>query len=91
LVHTLKTWPVFFKAVEDGIKPFELRKHDRLFAPGDTLVLQEYNEPEGDIPGGYTGKELIFEISYMLTDHQFPNGIKKGYCILGLKRTDEKS
>lgn len=86
--HTLKTWPVFFKAVEDGLKPFELRKHDRLFAPGDTIVLQEYNEPDDQSFGGYTGKELTFEVSYMLTAEQFPNGLKKGYCILGLKEKE---
>jgi hypothetical protein len=85
MVHTLKTWPVFFKAVEDGIKPFDLRKADRLYASGDTLVLQEY-EPEGI---SYTGKEITFFISYILRDTDFPAAIKKGYCILGLKKEEK--
>lgn len=86
LIHTLKTLPAYFRAIQDGKKNFELRKHDRLFELGDTLVLQEYQEATDDESfRGYTGKELIFEIGYILTAVQIPNGLKKGYCILGLK------
>jgi len=86
LTHTLKTWPEYYKAIESGDKPFELRKADRLYASGDTLVLQEY-EPEGI---GYTGKEITFQISYILRDTDFPAAIKKGYCILGLKEKPDR-
>lgn len=90
MTHTLKTWPIFFKAIQDGEKNFELRKHDRLFATGDTLVLQEYAPAtdEDEFPG-YTGEEMTFEIGYILTAVQFPNGLKKDYCILGLKKKEK--
>lgn len=89
MTHTLKTWPIFFKAIKEGRKNFELRKHDRLFATGDTLVLQEYKDD--DESPGYTGAEMTFEIGYILTAVQFPNGLKKDYCILGLREKPDYS
>lgn len=85
MTHTLKTWPEYFKAIESGDKNFDLRKADRLFAVGDTLVLQEF-----DTDYGYTGKELIYLISYILREGESAavQGIKKGFCILGLKEKE---
>ena len=41
-VHDLKTWPDYFWAVARGDKPFEVRKNDRGYEPGDLLVLRLY-------------------------------------------------
>lgn len=41
--HELKTWPDFFDAIWNNEKHFELRKDDRGFQAGDTLLLT----PEG--------------------------------------------
>ena len=35
--HQLKTWPVYFKAIWDGIKTFDIRVNDRGFIPGTQL------------------------------------------------------
>lgn len=73
--HHLKTWPEYFQAVADGRKPFEVRRDDRDFQDGDTLVLQEYDE-------GYTGASLRASVSYVLRSPLF---VKSGYAILGLQ------
>lgn len=40
--HRLKTWPEPFAAVVSGEKTHEVRKDDRGFKVGDTLVLCEW-------------------------------------------------
>ena len=60
--HELKCWPEYFQAVIDGVKPFEVRKWDRPFRVGDTLVLKEYDPQKLD----YTGRETKREITYLL-------------------------
>lgn len=79
MTHALKTWPLFFKSVKDGTKQFELRKNDRQFKLGDTLLLQEYNPQEKK----YTGEEWEGTIIYVFSDESF--GLKKGYVLLGIK------
>jgi hypothetical protein len=43
--HTLKTWPQFYAALENGDKTFELRKDDRAprYEVGQILRLVEFN------------------------------------------------
>jgi hypothetical protein len=79
MTHALKCWPEYFAAIAIGRKQFELRKDDRPFELGDTVLLQEYL-PESE---KYTGKELKFEISYVLRNAP-KMGLKPGYCILGI-------
>jgi len=95
--HKLKILPQYFKAVVDGTKPFEIRKNDRGFKIGDTLLLKEYkeggaiygekeNNSEVEFDQGYTGQEIIKEVTYILEGSQY--GLEEGYCILGLKDTE---
>lgn len=76
--HELKTWPHYFAALIDGSKKFELRKNDRGYAVGDTLVLQEFDDTEQR----YTGREMRFLVSFMVTGPLW--GLEAGYSILGL-------
>ena len=91
MTHELKILTEYFFAVEDGTKTFELRKDDRNFQVGDTLILKEWNMGETDSTGsekiviheqGYTGREIKKEISYILKGGQY--GLRKGYVILAL-------
>lgn len=82
MTHALKTWPEFFKDVLDGVKTFEVRKADRPFKVGETLLLQEWDRDNEK----YTGAETLREITYILYGGQF--GIEVGYCVMGLKEKD---
>lgn len=77
-VHYLKTWTTFFKDIRSGVKRFEVRKNDRDYQVGDTLILEEFNS----ITEKYTGAWVPEEVTYKLSDPQF---VKKGYVILGIK------
>ena len=77
--HNLKVIQPFFDDVKSGKKNFELRKNDRNYQAGDTIILAEY-----DIDNGHTGEIIKKTISYILKDcPQY--GLQEGYCILGLR------
>ena len=77
-VHELKTWPTYFNSIRNGFKTFEVRKNDRDFKSGDTLLFQEYN-PNDEY---FTGACITKIVSYILKGGQF--GIEEGYCVMGL-------
>jgi hypothetical protein len=56
---------------------FEVRKNDRNFRVGDTLILEEW------LPnlGKYSGDSLKVKIEYLLQGGVF--GIEKDYCVIG--------
>jgi DUF971 family protein len=40
--HELKTWPEFYRAIQENKKTFELRYNDRNYQVGDELLLREF-------------------------------------------------
>jgi hypothetical protein len=78
--HELKIWPQYFEPVAQGLKTFEVRKNDRAYQAGDTVVLREWNPEEittlvddtpmgkeyETAPKGYTGNKRVFRIGYVL-------------------------
>lgn len=79
-VHDVKLGTTFFDDVKTGRKTFELRKNDRGYKEGDTIVLHEYKD------GTTTGRTITKKIVYMLEDF---TGLEDGYCILGLGEVEE--
>ena len=79
-VHDVKLGTTFFDDVKTGRKTFELRKNDRGYKEGDTIVLHEYKD------GTMTGRTIAKKIVYMLEDF---TGLEDGYCILGLGEVEE--
>ena len=57
-----KIWPEFFEKVLSGEKRFELRIADFEISPGDTLILEEWNQNTKS----YTGRRLIKNVGYIL-------------------------
>ena len=41
MIHELKIWNEYFEEVFMGYKTFEVRKNDRDFKKGDTLILKK--------------------------------------------------
>lgn len=73
--HHLKTESPYYEDVRDGKKTFELRKNDRDFKKGDTLILHHV------INGERTGRSLFpIEIRYILKGGKY--GLDPEYCIL---------
>lgn len=66
-VHHLKIAPVYFEAVSEGRKTFEIRDcTDRDFMEGDVVILKEWDQH-------YTGRELSANIGYVSTFAQQPD------------------
>ena len=85
--HELKTDPEVFQAVLDGLKTYEIRKNDRGFAVGDTLVLRETTHSGAAIASGvpleYTGRQYATSVTHMLTGPIY--GLESGWSILSLR------
>lgn len=91
MIHELKTWPQYFKRIDDGSKTFEIRRNDRGFQQGDTLRLREYN-PDGDhdecaddkcTTKRYTGYEAFRKVGFVASGTLF--GLALGeYVVLSL-------
>lgn len=79
MTHELKILPKYFGSVKSGEKKFELRKDDRGFSIGDTILLREWS-----LEAGYTGNTFAARISYKLENCE-EYGLASGYCIIGWK------
>ena len=85
MIHAKKILPDYFEASLKGIKPFEIREekpNEPRYTVGDYLALNEW-EPEPEALGdGYTGRCLLYEITYVLRDYEL---LQPGAVVLGLK------
>ncbi len=85
--HRLKVWPEFFSHLESRHKQFEIRKDDRGFQVGDTLLLCEWDPSPADSQGfkrapKYTGKWIEATVVYLMKGGRF--GLGPDYVIMGL-------
>lgn len=79
VTHELKCWPPYFAAIRRKEKNFDVRRDDRGFQKGDTVILREYEMQRS--PHRYTGNDETRKIKYILTGGQF--GLEPGYVVLG--------
>lgn len=82
MTHILKTWPGYFEETWNKNKLFEVRKNDRGFSAGDTLILQEW-DPETK---KYTGRVITSLVTFILHGGNF--GISKSYCVMQIRILD---
>jgi len=68
---------VYFQAIIDGRKTFELRQNDRSFKAGDILILEEYN-PETE---SYTGRSCTKKVGFIIEGEW---GLAEGICCMSL-------
>jgi len=80
MVHNLKCWPVYFNALAEGHKTFDIREiRDREFWAGDTLFQEEWDPTTYE----YTGRTLLFRVTYTLTVQPF---VPEGFVAMGIRR-----
>lgn len=87
----------YYDAVANGVKTFEVRKNDREYRIGDTLVLYRVND-NGEYlysAGGEwwvskdTGawlKSIRVTVKYILTHGDYPVGIPEGYVVMAIEK-----
>jgi len=79
--HKLKTLPVYFNAVEKGIKKFEIRNNnDRDFQCGDIVILCEFDKNK--LLGQYTGREISVQITYVTNYEQQQGFVVFGFVVI---------
>ena len=77
--HELKLVQPYFEDVWNRVKTFELRKNDRDFKVGDSVMLREYDS----INQTFLNRYVYVTITYILKGGIY--GLEKGYCIFGFK------
>ena len=80
--HELKCEHLNFQAIIDRKKTFEIRKNDRRFHVGDTLVLSEFKH-NPDTPSNFTGRKCHVKITFIQPPKTAP-GVDAGYRILAI-------
>ena len=76
MIHELKIYPEYFKAVISGEKTFEIRKNDRPFHKGDLLALNEFDGQS------WTGNSCLVYIDYILDN---PDYVRKDMVVMSIK------
>lgn len=80
MTYEIKCFPKYFDALVDGLKNFEVRKNDRDYKVGDSLLIREYDSEKKS----YTGYELYAPVIYILENDESFTGLAEGFIVLGL-------
>jgi len=81
--HVLKIAPVWFAAVVTGAKTAEVRRDDRGYEVGDTLILHEWDGT------GETGRTCRVLVTHVLRSDDVPHLLPPGVAVLSVQRLDE--
>lgn len=98
--HDLKCWPDPFAAIVRGEKTHEIRKNDRDYHVGDTLLLREWMQtgtrvtergPRGftiETIGKYTGRETRSLVTHLTPGGQW--GLPNDICVMSIRLIGER-
>ncbi|MGE1142713.1 DUF3850 domain-containing protein [Bacillus pumilus] len=78
MLHNLKINREFFNPVLEQTKTFEIRKNDRGFCVGDTVILNEWDNQTNQ----YTGRKVKIKITYMTDFEQKNNYVVFSFIML---------
>lgn len=78
-IHELKTAKHYFKEVFMGHKTFEIRKNDRNFKNGDTLILKEWDS----FRETFTGRKLARTVTYIFPGGSY--GLDDDYVVMAIQ------
>jgi len=81
--HVLKIAPPWFAAVVAGAKTAEVRRDDRGYDVGDTLILREWDG------SGETGRTCRVLVTHVLRSDDVPHLLPPGVAVLSVQRLDE--
>lgn len=79
--HDLKTTGPPFAALWDGMKTFELRRNDRNYRVGDTLLLREWRTNRAE----FTGRWIRVVVTYMVQGNW---GLERDFAALAIKELE---
>ena len=93
MIHAKKVSPEFFEAELKGDKTFELRHEDPdepAYAVGDYLALNECEDGKHNETPRYTGRCLLYRITYVLRGHRLlaPGAVALGLRLMPLSAED---
>ncbi|MBC1358295.1 DUF3850 domain-containing protein [Listeria booriae] len=77
MTHNLKINSEYFLPIKQDLKCFEIRKNDRNYQVGDTVVLNEFFEKEQT----YSGEKITVKIKYITDYNQ-----KVDYVVFGFEK-----
>ncbi len=85
--HVVKSWSMFYRDIEKGIRTADIRLNDRRYAIGDTMELNEFDPVKFE----YTGNKMEVEITYIQTNKSNPCAISQfalndAYVVLSIKQ-----
>jgi hypothetical protein len=93
--HVLKVAVPYFDALLDGSKTFEVRRNDRSYQRGDTLVLWDVGldgrncPPDCPDPKCYKrGRMIRKTVSYVYAGDPRFGGLEPGHVVLALGPSD---
>ena len=77
---------MFFSDIITGERTSDIRKNDRRYAVGDTMLLQEFDP----VTYTYTGRQAEVEITYMQTNKSNPcaishDALHNDYVVLSIR------
>jgi hypothetical protein len=89
-VHHVKSWAQYFGPITTDQRTHDLRRNDRDYKVGDTMILEEFDPTTQK----YTGQKCEVEITSMTSMSQpcavSSEALDPAFCILSIRRVKSR-